>query len=138
MRSIASPASLFVALVSVLVGDTVGLLWGVASGFHGGRFDLMSQRILDTLLSFPGGGLIDVAAANNPKLFALLKKALIETNLTKRAALYRQANNMIMNFLPGVPYVHTKPALAFQKRVTGYIPSPVSLEPFAPVNITGT
>jgi len=46
--------SLFVALVSVFVGDTVGLLWGIASGFHGGRFDLISQRILDTLLSFPG------------------------------------------------------------------------------------
>ena len=46
--------SLFVALVSVFVGDSVGLLWGIASGFHGGRFDLISQRSLDTLLSFPG------------------------------------------------------------------------------------
>ena len=74
---------------------------------------------------------------NNPKLFALLNKALIETNLTKRAALYRQANNMIMSFLPGVPYVHTKPALAFQKNVVGYIPSPVSLEPFSTVRFVG-
>ncbi len=46
--------SLFVALVSVLLGDSVGLLWGIASGFIGGRFDLISQRLLDTLLSFPG------------------------------------------------------------------------------------
>jgi ABC-type dipeptide/oligopeptide/nickel transport system permease subunit len=46
--------SLFVALVSVLVGDTLGLFWGIASGFYGGRFDLVSQRVLDTLLSFPG------------------------------------------------------------------------------------
>ena len=74
---------------------------------------------------------------NNPQLFALLNKALIETNLTKRAALYRQANNMIMSFLPGVPYVHTKPALAFQKNVVGYIPSPVSLEPFSTVRFVG-
>jgi peptide/nickel transport system substrate-binding protein len=74
---------------------------------------------------------------NNPKLFALLNKALIETNLTKRAALYRQANNMIMSYLPGVPYVHTKPALAFQKNVVGYIPSPVSLEPFSTVRFVG-
>jgi peptide/nickel transport system substrate-binding protein len=74
---------------------------------------------------------------NNPKLFAVLNKALIETNLTKRAALYRQANNMIMEFLPGVPYVHTKPALAFQKNVVGYIPSPVSLEPFSTVRFVG-
>ena len=46
--------SLFVALVSVLLGDSVGLVWGIASGFLGGRFDLVSQRVLDTLLSFPG------------------------------------------------------------------------------------
>jgi peptide/nickel transport system permease protein len=46
--------SLFVALVSVFVGDTIGLVWGIASGFYGGRFDLISQRLLDTLLSFPG------------------------------------------------------------------------------------
>ena len=30
-----------------------------------------------------------------------------------------------MKFLPGVPYVHTSPALAFQKNVNGYVPSPV-------------
>jgi ABC-type dipeptide/oligopeptide/nickel transport system permease subunit len=46
--------SLFVALVSVLLGDSLGLVWGIASGFYGGRFDLISQRVLDTLLSFPG------------------------------------------------------------------------------------
>jgi ABC-type dipeptide/oligopeptide/nickel transport system permease subunit len=46
--------SLFVALVSVLLGDSVGLIWGIASGFYGGRVDLVSQRVLDTLLSFPG------------------------------------------------------------------------------------
>ncbi len=46
--------SLFVALVSVLIGDSIGLFWGIASGFYGGRFDLISQRVLDTLLSFPG------------------------------------------------------------------------------------
>jgi len=46
--------SLFVALVSVVLGDTVGLLWGIASGYLGGKIDLVSQRILDTLLSFPG------------------------------------------------------------------------------------
>ena len=74
---------------------------------------------------------------NNPKLFALLNKALIETNLAKREAMYRQANRLIMNFLPGVPYAHTKPALAFQTNVVGYMPSPVSLEPFSTVRFVG-
>ena len=35
-----------------------------------------------------------------------------------------------------MPYVHTSPALAFQSNVTGYVPSPVSLEEFATVEFT--
>jgi len=73
----------------------------------------------------------------NPALFALLNKAVIETNSAKRKALYQQANRMIMNFLPGVPYAHTKPALGFQRNVVGYRPSPVSLESFATVRFVG-
>jgi len=38
-----------------------------------------------------------------------------------------------MKFLPVVPYVHSMPALAFQKKVDGYVASPVSLEPFSTV-----
>ena len=40
-----------------------------------------------------------------------------------------------MKFLPGVPYVNTEPALAFDANVKGYIPSPVSLEQFSTVSI---
>ena len=46
--------SIFVGLASVLMGDSMGLLLGLASGYLGGRFDLISQRILDALMSFPG------------------------------------------------------------------------------------
>jgi peptide/nickel transport system substrate-binding protein len=73
---------------------------------------------------------------NNPALFKLLNAAVQESNLAKRKAMYEQANRLIMNFLPGVPYVHTSPALAFQKNVVGYVPSPVSLESFATVRVT--
>jgi hypothetical protein len=34
--------------------------------------------------------------------------------------------------------VHSRPALAFQKKVLGYTPSPVSLEPFRPVYFSGS
>ncbi len=70
----------------------------------------------------------------NAALFNLLGRADAETNLAKRAQLYKQASIMVMKFLPMVPYVHSKPALGFQKRVNGYVPSPVALEPFAPVS----
>src|ERR671918_839870 len=45
--------SLFVAFASVLLGTTVGSLWGVACGYLRGRFDLYSQRIMEILQSFP-------------------------------------------------------------------------------------
>jgi peptide/nickel transport system substrate-binding protein len=73
---------------------------------------------------------------NNPAIFNLLTKARDESNLAKRIALYKQANNLIMNFLPGVPYVHTSPALAFTKNVSGYVPSPVDIQFFSSVSIS--
>jgi peptide/nickel transport system substrate-binding protein len=73
----------------------------------------------------------------NPALFKLLERAVVETNPAKRKAMYQRANQMIMNFLPGVPYAHTKPALGFQRNVIGYKPSPVSLESFATVRFVG-
>jgi peptide/nickel transport system substrate-binding protein len=72
---------------------------------------------------------------NNPAIFNILTKARDETSIAKRVALYKQANNMIMDFLPGVPYVHTSPALAFDKNVKGYVPSPVDIQLFSGVSI---
>jgi ABC-type dipeptide/oligopeptide/nickel transport system permease subunit len=46
--------SLLVGFGSVLIGDVVGLVWGVASGYIGRRFDLLSQRLLEVVLAFPG------------------------------------------------------------------------------------
>jgi peptide/nickel transport system permease protein len=48
-----SRASLTVAFGAVLLGTTFGAVWGLASGFLGGRFDLFSQRIIEFLQSFP-------------------------------------------------------------------------------------
>jgi peptide/nickel transport system substrate-binding protein len=72
---------------------------------------------------------------DNQEIFDTLNKAEVETDEAKRTALYQEANREIMKFLPGVPYVHTEPALAFDANVKGYVPSPVSLEPFSIVSI---
>ncbi len=45
--------TLAVAMTSVLLGDSVGFLWGLTSGYLGRRFDMISQRLLEVLLSFP-------------------------------------------------------------------------------------
>jgi peptide/nickel transport system substrate-binding protein len=72
---------------------------------------------------------------NNKAIFNILTKARDESSIEKRITLYKQANKMIMNFLPGVPYVHTSPALAFTKNVTGYVPSPVDIQLFSSVSV---
>ncbi len=71
----------------------------------------------------------------NDEITNTLNEAETETDAAKRTELYMEANEEIMRFLPGVPYVHTKPALAFNSNVKGYVPSPVSLEPFSLVSI---
>jgi peptide/nickel transport system substrate-binding protein len=77
----------------------------------------------------------DAWGFDNKEIFSALDAAETETDLDKRTTLYQDANKLIMDFLPGVPYVHTKPALAFTANVKGYEPSPVSLESFATVSI---
>ncbi|HSI97992.1 MAG TPA: ABC transporter substrate-binding protein, partial [Gaiellaceae bacterium] len=72
----------------------------------------------------------------NEEVMDLLNRAERETDIAERTALYKEANRMIAEWIPGVPYVHTSPALAFQANVTGYAPSPVSLESFALVEFT--
>ena len=46
-------SSLTVAAAAVLFGTTLGALWGLASGYLGGRFDIISQRLIEFLQSFP-------------------------------------------------------------------------------------
>jgi peptide/nickel transport system substrate-binding protein len=71
----------------------------------------------------------------NQEIFDVLNSAEQETDADERTRLYQEANRLIMDFLPGVPYIHTSPALAFAACVTGYEPSPVSLESFAQVSL---
>ena len=48
-----SRASLTVAMGAVVFGTTLGALWGLACGYFGGRFDMVSQRLIEFLQSFP-------------------------------------------------------------------------------------
>ena len=58
-----------------------------------------------------------------------------ETEQSARETLYQEANRKIMTELPGVPYAHSKPALAFTANVKGYVASPTTNESFASVSI---
>ncbi len=73
----------------------------------------------------------------NAEISKLLDDAEAEPEEAKRTELYQEANRKIMEFLPGVPYVHNKAALAFQSGVEGYVASPVGVggESFASVSL---
>lgn len=45
--------TLIVGLTSVVLADSIGFLWGLFSGYATGRFDMVSQRVLDILMAFP-------------------------------------------------------------------------------------
>lgn len=49
-----SRVSLFVGFASVIIGTSIGMLIGIASAFLGGKFDLVVQRFVDTMMGFPG------------------------------------------------------------------------------------
>ena len=67
--------TLSVSLASVGLGALIGMAWGVASGYTGGRLDMASQRLIEVLMSFPtlilamllmvslGAGLVTVVIA---------------------------------------------------------------------------
>jgi peptide/nickel transport system substrate-binding protein len=66
-----------------------------------------------------------------------LEAARIESDQDARAELYQAANKKIMEFLPGLPYVHNKSFLVTTDGVDGLVPSPVSNEIFQNVTVSG-
>ena len=46
-------SSLFISIVSVTIGTSIGAVVGTVTAYRGGILDLVSQRLMDTLLGFP-------------------------------------------------------------------------------------
>ena len=46
--------SLYVGILSSVIGSTIGMVAGVASVHFGGRVDLIVQRLIDAMMAFPG------------------------------------------------------------------------------------
>jgi peptide/nickel transport system permease protein len=49
-----SRTSLYVSLLAVAFGITLGTIIGLSSGYIGGKYDLIVQRVLDSMMSIPG------------------------------------------------------------------------------------
>ncbi|WP_142830888.1 ABC transporter permease [Planococcus soli] len=46
--------TLYVGFLSVFIGGIVGVVFGIISGYYGGRVDAVIMRLMDVLLAFPG------------------------------------------------------------------------------------
>ena len=46
--------SIYVGVLASFFGTTIGMALGILSGYAGGKFDLISQRVVDAMLAFPG------------------------------------------------------------------------------------
>ncbi len=49
-----SRISLAIGLISVSIGIFIGVPLGALSGYYGGKFDLLVQRLIDIMMAFPG------------------------------------------------------------------------------------
>ena len=89
--------SLYVGLVTVLIGISIGSMLGVVTAYIGGKFDLIAQRFVDAMIAFPG---------------IILALALL-------AALGSSVNNVILAlvvlFIPGSSRTVRSQALAIKE-----------------------
>ncbi|MDT0306928.1 ABC transporter substrate-binding protein [Streptomyces sp. DSM 44917] len=69
----------------------------------------------------------------NEELFGLLTEARTEPDPATRVGLYQQANELVMDYLPGVPISSSPPSIAFSPDVEPPTVSPLTDENFAEV-----
>ena len=119
--------SLFVGIMSVLLGTTSGSLWGLASGYLGGKFDLVSQRFLDILLSFPG---LILALALSMALGAGLWTVIVAIAVTRVPIAGRVVRSVALS-TKGLEYVEAARAIgASELRIMAFHVGPQCIAPF--------
>ena len=65
---------------------------------------------------------------NNPDIFGTLNEARALPTPEEQEPIYQDANEQVMEYLPGVPLAHPVPSLGFSPDVEGYQQSPVQDE----------
>jgi peptide/nickel transport system permease protein len=89
--------SLHVGIFSVTLGIAIGAFLGISSAYVGGKFDLIIQRIVDTLMAFPG------------LILALAIMAVLGSGV------YNVIVALIVVFVPGVTRIVRSQALSIKE-----------------------
>lgn len=123
--------TLIVALASVLLGDSLGFIWGLASGYFGQRVDLVSQRVLDILMAFPT---LILALVLMVGLGAGLTTVVIAIAITRVPNSGRIVRSMVLS-VKELAYVEASRASgASRLRTMGVHVAPQCLAPFVVVS----
>jgi len=93
-----SRISLSVAVISVLLGGSIGILFGVVSGYMGGMIDSIFQRTVDAAIAFPALLLLlIITQALGPSyrtiVFALMLAVIPGVTRVVRGAVLSEKNN---------------------------------------------
>lgn len=72
---------------------------------------------------------------DNPELFRLLDPGRGRVRPGAAPPLYEQANRLVMELLPVVPYVHVPVSIALSKKVQGHAHAPVPWDPYALISV---
>jgi peptide/nickel transport system permease protein len=124
--------TLLVSITSVLIGDAIGFLWGVLSGYLGGRFDLVSQRVLDVLFSFPA---IILALLLLVAIGAGLSTVILVIAITRIPGSTRVIRSVVLA-IKGMPYVEAAQAIGV--RPWRIMLRHIAPQCLAPIIIVGT
>ena len=118
---VGSRTSLYVAVLAVSISKLIGFSWGILTGYAGGKFDLISQRFLDILMSFPGiilamlllvgvgSGLYTVIAAIAITGVAGTTRVIRSVTLTVREMEYVEAGRALGASPLRIMFVHITP-----------------------------
>ncbi|MDP3062900.1 MAG: ABC transporter permease [Chloroflexota bacterium] len=93
--------SLMVAFASIAIGDGLGFIWGVVTGYFGRRTDLVTQRFVDALMAFPT---VVLALLLMAALGAGLHTVIIAISVVRVPASTRVIRSVAMS-IKEMPYV---------------------------------
>lgn len=79
---------------------------------------------------FGPGATQDLGNYENEELFDLLDRARVASEPAERESLYQQVDEILFDEALRIPIVHSQPLLAQRANVDGWVPSPMSTEPF--------
>jgi peptide/nickel transport system permease protein len=119
--------SLRIGIAAVLVGTTMGALIGLISGYLGGRFDLIVQRVMDALMAFPT---LVLALAVVAALGASLRNVIIAVSLTLIPAANRLVRSVALSVRETSFVTAARASGATQKRVVFRHVLPNCLAPY--------